>query len=128
MNSKTADKVADLFWEYGGSKNWKALAELFAADCSFTNPLLEKPAIGHAELIELLSSMDDFHNIPEWTVADGNRAVVGWRERKEDGVVERPWYNGVSCFRLNDKGLVQEYEGFFDAKSFMDSYNYTGSQ
>ncbi len=126
MDRKHIENVAELFWKYGRENDWNALVELFAEDCSFKNTIIEKPIIGRHELIKIFSMMKNIHNIREWTAIDGNRLVVGWRERKEDGIENRPWYTGVSSFLFNDEGYIQEYEGTFDAKSCMDSFNYKG--
>ena len=124
MNKQCIEDIADKFWAYGRDNNWQALVNLFSEDATFINPLFSAAITGHKALTDLFSSMNDIHNIREWTVIDGHRLVIGWRERKEDGVETRPWYRGISSFVINDDGLIQTYEAFFDAKACLDSFNY----
>ena len=117
----------DELWEYINSDSWLEWSELFAEKCSFINSLLDAPIESRSELSKVAVTWGVLENRPNWSVIDGNRLVVGWSERLGKDSGDTPWYTGVSMFLFDDQGLIQAYEGTFDVKSAMDSWNYNDS-
>ena len=124
ISREQIEKVCERLWEIVDSGDWAVYGDFFSPDCSWSNSIQTTPIRGRKALGEVAPTWGMVHNVREWVAIDGNRLVVGWRERMGKNPGNAPWYTGVSSFLLNDDGLIQEYHGTFDVASAQASWNY----
>ena len=92
--------------------DWDGWADLFAADATFVNSMLEEPVRGREAIRSMASSWPTtLVNRHEWVAIDGDRLVIAWNERQHE---DAPSYRGFSTFVFDDDGLIESYEGMFD--------------
>lgn len=117
-NRHTIDATVTKIEEYWSADDMQSWASLFSDDAIFVNSWLSEPVIGRASIKQMASQWPKLENVSEWRVIEGDRMVVGWRERaylksgKWGG-----WYRGMSTFVFDQNGHIKAYEGVFNVEA-----------
>ena len=115
---QTIDATVDKLNEYWSADDMQAWAGLFSEDAKFENSWLGKPVMGRASIKQMASQWPKLENVREWQVIEGNRMVVGWRERAyQKSGAWGGWYRGMSTFVFNERGQIKDYEGVFNVEA-----------
>jgi hypothetical protein len=106
--------LVDLVTERQDVGDVDGIVELFAPDCTFMMPVLREPIRGRGALREHVTLWPKASTRNEWMAIDGTRLVCAWNWRGEGWPEDTPLLRGVSTYRFNDDGLIQDYEDYFD--------------
>ena len=115
MNIEIAESVVSQLREAMLAKDRQAWARMFSNEATFTNPTLSNPIVGCEAITKAAESWPPFEMVWEWSVKEGPRIAVGWRERfiLKNGKVSR-WYRGIFTVVVNADGEIQHYDSVFN--------------
>ena len=112
---ETIDATVDKIEEYWSTDNMQSWAGLFSEEAIFVNSWLSEPVVGKASITQMASQWPKLENVQEWRVIEGDRMVVGWRERAYSKSGKwGGWYRGMSTFVFDQNGHIKAYEGVFN--------------
>lgn len=112
VSAEKLEEVSNLAIQYFVDGAWESWVELFDENGSFINPLFSNPIVGRENILNLVKGWD----VPElrikWKIMEGYRIVTGW----EQEIGSAKWMSGVSVIVLGADGLIENYEGIFNAE------------
>ena len=115
---QTIDATVNKMEEYWTADDMQSWAGLFSEDAIFVNSWLGEPVIGRDSIKQMASQWPKLENVREWRVIEGDRMVVGWRERAyQKSGKWGGWYRGMSTFVFDQNGYVTAYEGVFNVEA-----------
>ena len=88
----------------------------FAEGCVFNNSALPQPLQGRAAILDYANSWPPVIDITLWTLIEGDRVAIGWKERHKGATDETPWCHGVLTLLLDGEGRVCDYMNTFDPR------------
>jgi ketosteroid isomerase-like protein len=103
-----------------GRRDWRAVFAQVSDDGVFSSPVLERSLVGRDSIDAWVDTWaDDPTEIDvEWTVVDGHRMAVGWRQRfpSELPPDQQPSFRGVAALVYAGGGRFSSFENVFDTR------------
>jgi hypothetical protein len=109
------------YWTCLNTANRDGLLEYFSGERFFSNSAMQTVVQGKQELRKIAATWPPVVNVPDWHTIDGNRLVVSWKERPQDGLLATP-YREASSFLLNDAGKITDYVGICNMQDVLEAF------